>query len=191
MGKFEDAYWGKEIAEILQIGDSTLRKWCLSLENQGYIFARGQNNSRAFVERDLLILRRMKDLVQNKGITLEMASEAVITRLEPPEGTASVLEESREGEQPLPSVPSVPSVQLNELLLDILESQERLEQQNKQLISKLEEQQNYINNKLEKRDRQIMEALRETQEAKKLIASSLEQQEQENKKGLFARLFGK
>jgi Protein of unknown function (DUF3967) len=188
MGKFEDAYWGKEIAEILQIGDSTLRKWCLSLENQGYIFARGQNNSRAFVERDLLILRRMKDLVQNKGITLEMASEAVITRLEPPEGTASVLEESRDGEQPLPSVPSV---QQNELLLDILERQERLEQQNKQLISKLEEQQNYINNKLEKRDIQIMEALRETQEAKKLIASSLEQQEQENKKGLFARLFGK
>ena len=87
-----------------------------------------------------------------------------------------------------------PSVQQNELLLDILERQERLEQQNKQLISKLEEQQNYINNKLEKRDRQIMEALRETQEAKKLIASSLEQQEQqeqENKKGLFARLFGK
>ena len=188
MSKFEDAYWGKEIAEILQIGDSTLRKWCLSLENQGYSFARGQNNSRAFVERDLLMLRRMKDLVQNKGITLEMASEAVITRLNPLEGTASVLEESREGEQPLPSV------QQNELLLDILERQERLEHQNKQLISKLEEQQNYINNKLEKRDRQIMEALRETQEAKKLIASSLEQQEQqeqENKKGLFARLFGK
>ena len=58
-----------------------------------------QQNYINFVERDLLMLRRMKDLVQNKGITLEMASEAVITRLNPPEGTASVLEESREGEQ--------------------------------------------------------------------------------------------
>jgi hypothetical protein len=38
--------------------------------------------------------------------------------------------------------------QQNELLLDILERQERLEQQNKQLTSKLEEQQNYINNKI-------------------------------------------
>lgn len=157
MSKFEDAYWGKEIAEILQIGDSTLRKWCLSLENQGHIFMRGQHNSRAFVERDLLILRRMKELIQNKGITLETASEIVISRFNQTEGTASVLQ--------------------NELLLDILERQERLEEQNKHFLLMLEEKQNYINNSLDKRDFQLMQALKESQETKKLIASTLKKKE--------------
>lgn len=36
---------------------------------------RGQYNSRACVERDLLILWKMKELIQNKEITLETASE--------------------------------------------------------------------------------------------------------------------
>lgn len=182
MSKFEDAYWGKEIAEILQIGDSTLRKWCLSLENQGHVFMRGQHNSRAFVERDLLLLRRMKELIQNKGITLETASEIVISRFNQTEGTASVLRENTAEEQTLPAVSPVLQ---NELLLDILERQERLEEQNKQFLLMLEEQQNYINNSLDKRDLQLMQALKESQETKKLIASTLE------KKSFLGRLFGK
>lgn len=177
--QFEDAYWGKEIAQILQIGDSTLRKWCLALENQGYEFMRGQHNSRAFVERDLLILRRMRELIQTKGITLETASEIVISRMNQSEGTRPVPEENKEEEQVF-SV--VPSVRQNELLLEILERQERLEQQNKQLIAQLEERDR-------NRDKQLMEALRESQETKKLLVATLEQQKE--KKGLLARLFRK
>lgn len=182
MNKFEDTYWGKEIAEILQVGDSTLRKWCLSLENKGYIFLRGQHNSRAFVERDLLILRRMKDMIQNKGITLETASDIVISRFKENERTSSVLEENREEEQNLPAAISVPQ---NDLLLEVLERQERLEEQNNQLLLMLQEQKNHIQNSLEKRDIQLIQALKETQETKKLVASTIE------KKNIFQRIFGK
>ncbi|MCE0553209.1 hypothetical protein LQK80_01020 [Bacillus thuringiensis] len=62
----EQGYWSKEISELLQIGDSTLRKWCIALENQKYIFIRGRNNSRAFVDKDIIVLKRMKELVQEK-----------------------------------------------------------------------------------------------------------------------------
>jgi DNA-binding transcriptional MerR regulator len=72
--KNESAYWSKEVSDILQIADSTLRKWCLSLEKNGYEFVRGTNNSRAFVERDVLLLRRMKELIQSKGVTVENAT---------------------------------------------------------------------------------------------------------------------
>lgn len=43
----ERAYWGKDVAKQLGIGRSTLTKWCLALESQGYPLVRGENNSRA------------------------------------------------------------------------------------------------------------------------------------------------
>jgi uncharacterized protein involved in exopolysaccharide biosynthesis len=81
-------------------------------------------------------------------------------------------------------------VQHEALLKEILERQERLEEFNKQLLTRLDEQQNYINNKLEQRDLQLTTALKETMEVKKMIAASLEAPKEE-KRGFFARLFGK
>lgn len=190
MNTSENAYWGKEVAEILQIGESTLRKWCLSLENEGYTFTRGQHKSRAFLDHDILTLRRMKELIQNKDVTLKTASEIVVSTFEKGDRTRAVLQENELVEV---SVPSAPSVRQEDLLMEVLERQERLEEQNRLLISKLGEQQKYIDEKLEKRDKQFIEAIRESQETKKLIASALEQQEQreqeEQNKGFFARLF--
>ncbi|MED3982371.1 DUF3967 domain-containing protein [Priestia megaterium] len=192
MNTSEKAYWGKEVAEILQIGESTLRKWCLSLENEGYNFTRGQHKSRAFLDHDILTLRRMKELIQNKDVTLKTASEIVVSTFDKGERTRAVLQENELVEA---SVPAVPSVRQEELLMEVLERQERLEEQNRLLISRLGEQQKYIDEKLEKRDKQFIEAIRESQETKKLIASALEQQEQreqeEQNKGFFSRLFGK
>ncbi|PGV94965.1 DUF3967 domain-containing protein, partial [Bacillus cereus] len=45
-------------------------------------------------------------------------------------------------------------------------------------------QQDYIDNKLEKRDQKLLETIREVQEIKSLTAST-------ESKGFFARLFGK
>lgn len=44
-------YWGSEVAKNLGIGSSTLRKYCLALEEVGYPFERGSNNSRIFIIR--------------------------------------------------------------------------------------------------------------------------------------------
>lgn len=41
-------FWGSEVAKNLGIGSSTLRKYCLVLEEVGYPFERGNNNSRIF-----------------------------------------------------------------------------------------------------------------------------------------------
>jgi hypothetical protein len=52
------------------------------------------------------------------------------------------------------------------------------------LIEQLQKQQDYIDNKLEKRDQKLLETIREVQETKSLIEST-------ESKGFFARLFGK
>lgn len=74
----EKAYWSKDIANLLNISDSTLRKYCIILEKNGYVFNRGDNSRRAFLERDLFTLKKIKELMQNDNLTLNDAAIAVI-----------------------------------------------------------------------------------------------------------------
>lgn len=175
----EPAYWPKEVAEALQISDSTLRKWCLTLEKNGYKFTRGTNNSRAFVERDIIMLRRLKELVQNRGVTVDNAANAIVLSLEGNTGTGGV-----QGTNEVVVHDSQEPAIFAELLL---ERQERLEELNRQLIEKLEKQQRYIDERLEKRDANLMEAMRQVQETQRLIAASKKEQE-EQKKGFIAHV---
>src|SRR5690554_8085403 len=45
-GNDKKPYWSKEIADMLGIGTSTLRKWCLILERNGYRFLRDEHDRR-------------------------------------------------------------------------------------------------------------------------------------------------
>lgn len=62
---------------------------------------------------------------------------------------------------------------------------------NDELLSKLNEQQKYIDERLEQRDRKLIESLRESQEERKTLLQLAAAQEEEKKKGFFSRLFGK
>lgn len=61
---------------------------------------------------------------------------------------------------------------------------QRQEEFNKALITKLQEQQTYLDKKLDKRDQDLMQLIRDTQETKKLIAAA------EQKQSWFSKLFG-
>lgn len=182
--EIEHAYYGREVAEILQIGNSTLRKWCLALEKQNYKFVRGNNNSRAFVERDILLLRRMRELIQNKSVAIETAAEILLERNQTDERTEVVLKGNNQEEKThyLSLV-----IQQNEMLSEILERQERMEEENRKLFQKVQEQNSYIKDKLEERDKKLMTAIRESREQQLQTASALE----EKKKGFLRKLLGK
>lgn len=72
-------YWSNEVATILNIGDSTLRKWCLQLERCGVKFLRDENGRRAFNEGDILLLREMQGFLDRK-MTMEDAAQAAIAK---------------------------------------------------------------------------------------------------------------
>ncbi|WP_234882314.1 MerR family transcriptional regulator [Bacillus mycoides] len=75
----EHSFWTKEVTERLEIGTSTLRKWCLSLEQENYSFVKGTKNSRAFVEKDIQVLVQMKKLIQEAGMSIESAVKVVLS----------------------------------------------------------------------------------------------------------------
>ncbi|MBO1582520.1 DUF3967 domain-containing protein [Bacillus sp. XF8] len=69
--------------------------------------------------------------------------------------------------------------------MELLKRIDQLEQTNQMLLNKIDEQQKNIDGKINNRDQQLLEVVREIQETKKLVAST--QQE----KSWFAKLFKK
>ncbi|EJS44906.1 hypothetical protein ICE_05863 [Bacillus cereus BAG1X1-2] len=169
-------YWGSEVAKNLGIGSSTLRKYCLALEEAGYPFERGNNNSRIFYHKDVATIERLVTAMNKKNVTLEQAINLAMASVE---------------ENEIATVDTY-IVADTEHIKVLTERIERLEQLNLELIQRLDQQSKFLQEtdaqriiREEQRDSQLMQVLREIQDSKRLIAVS------EQKKSFWNRLFGK
>jgi hypothetical protein len=68
-----------------------LRKYCLILERRGYNFLRGESGRRAFLDRDVIAIRKFQELSRNSNITLEEAAAAVISMVKENDVTSITL----------------------------------------------------------------------------------------------------
>lgn len=56
----ENTYTTQQLAEILDIGRSTLNKYSRSMEEAEYTFIKGENDKRAYTEHDIKALRQLQ-----------------------------------------------------------------------------------------------------------------------------------
>ncbi len=71
-----------EVIEILKIKDrSTLTKWCLALEKEGYIFTRVEQNKRLFYEKDIEVLKQFEQLRKELNLPYEQTAKAIMLKL--------------------------------------------------------------------------------------------------------------
>lgn len=84
----QKAYWAKDIADLLEITTSNLRRWSIDLENAGYRFYRDEHNRRAYVEKDIMPLRKLKEFLSN-NMSKNDAIKAVVSMF-PQEETMSL-----------------------------------------------------------------------------------------------------
>lgn len=194
----------KEVTNRLNIGDSTLRKWCLALEEHEYTFYRTDQNKRMFTQQDLIVLQHFQKLVQVQNMSMNNASLIVTSKFKKePFSNGTEIEQSIHKENSVPALRS--DNEVIERLMNYIEQQEEhrkhQEEFNKKLLQRLEEQQKYIDERLKHgeerekmRDEALMKSLRETQETKKLIAAAEEKREEEkkeeNQKSFWQKLFG-
>lgn len=182
--KTEKAYSPKEMATTFDIGDSTLRKWCLALENNGYVFMRNENNGRVFTDSDLVILRHFQTLVKQYNTQLENAAMLVIDRF-----GKGVLT-SRTGVVPAEKEVEQRSLERSteDVIDTLLEHIAKQEKFNKELLDRLDQQQAYIEESIKRRDQFLLESLDEKLESRRMIAAT---EDSEPKKGFWSRLFNK
>lgn len=124
------------------------------MEEQGYKFDRGINNSRVFYQKDIAMIQRIMNAMNKKNITLEQAIKLAMSSVPKDTVATDVMVTQAE--------PSI-DVAMSERL-------ERLEKINLELVKRLEEQQRMLQKRDAKRDEQLITVLREVQESKQLIA---------------------
>lgn len=181
----ERVYWTAEVAEMANIGTSTIRKYSLALEAKGYIIQRNEKKQRAFTEQDVTVMKRLKELTQTGGMTLENAIKTVIAEV----GNGDITEAYNAAERDIERNGDMAAI------FEYMKKQEQridlLERFNGELIDKLDQklaqQTKYLAEKIDQRDEKMTSALREIQETKRLIASS----EEQKKKSFLDRLLGK
>ena len=172
----EPVFLNKEVSERLGIGDSTLRKWSISLEIAGYRFIQKEKGDiiiRMYRERDVTALLRYKELIQSKVETMDSVAKIIVD-----EFGSGTNENDKEWSRSLIVTEALPTPlsvyeeafqifieRQNEVNRKLLEKQEELIDQMDQRIN---DQQKYIQETLEKRDQQLMQTLREIHEIRRL-----------------------
>lgn len=170
-----------DVSTVLQIKESTLRKYSLLLENVGYKFQRNNQNQRWYTDTDIVALKKLITLKNSTDMNLKDCAEAVL-----------MWSKNHDVTQPL----TVPDNATERRKDDIEELKELVNKQSdliKELLTRMDQQQKYIDEKLEQRDTRLMESIRESQEVKQQLlqlAASREEEDKKPKKGWF-NWFGK
>lgn len=73
MNANDKLYTSSEVSMLFNIGDSSLRRWCLELKKNGYNFAKETNKNRLFDVYDILTIIEFKIALKTKGKTQEEA----------------------------------------------------------------------------------------------------------------------
>ncbi|MGZ4111171.1 MAG: MerR family transcriptional regulator [Tumebacillaceae bacterium] len=146
--KQEKLYWSKEVYRQLNIGASTLRKWCLLLEEKSYSFTRDEQDRRVYREEDMDVLRELQALMKNNNMTLEAAVSQVLStrptlQLQPPSPPQAEVVPPH-GSEPISDPEKVRIDQLLEYVETLVRHIERQEAFNIELLDRLKKQEAYI-----------------------------------------------
>ena len=167
-------YGSSDVADVLQIQESTLRKYCLLLEKAGYEFLKNEHGHRAFFDNDVIVLRKMIGFKSDADMTLEEAVKSVVAWKNGNDITVRDTEDMRYVARYNDLVREFEAFQeqqrkFNEQQIKFNEQQMKF---NEELIREIRGQREYIENRLEQRDQLLMQSIRESLEVRKEIATA-------------------
>lgn len=189
-------YSPSDLIAMLDLKESTLRKYAYDLEKAGWKFGKNELGHRQYNERDIMAIRRLIAAKKNTSMTFEQAAKELVSMLKSEEL----------------AVPAKNNGPANDQQNDIAELKELINKQTeviKALSERLTERDQYIQKRFEEQDKRlserdtmllerlemIEERKREQAESIKYIAAAKEELEEElaaqKKKGFIARLFGR
>lgn len=176
-----------EISEQVGIPNSTCRRYLTSFET--FFIVKGGSRLKKYEQQAVDVLKRIKQLYEDGQDTNEIHSvlvnefPLVINGDEQQEGT---------NKQQTAVSTLATSEDITEIKTALEQQRQFSEQQqefNKMLLQKLNEQNEYIKESLERRDQQLLESIRQLQEQKQ--QAQLEVATSQHKRGFFSRLFNK
>jgi len=167
------AYWAKDIAELLEISTSNLRRWSIDLENAGYRFYRDEHNRRAYFEQDIMPLKKLKEFLAN-NMSKNDAVNAVV----------SMFPKDDNGVITIPVIQDTIRLSKRELQEIVKEA---IEEEREMMFKAFEAKMNDV---VEKRDRILTQQLSRSMEERRLEIAAT-QEDKETKKSWWNKLFSK
>lgn len=156
----QKAYWAKDIAELLDITTSNLRRWSIDLESAGYHFYRDEHNRRAYFEKDIMPLKKMKEFLAN-NMSKNDAIKAVISMFPQDEHTVFTIPVNDDSIR-------ISKCELQEIVKEVIEEEREM------MFRAFEHK---LNDVVEKRDRILTQQLQQTLEKKQLEIAAAQEEE--------------
>lgn len=154
---FQSIYISKDVATMLKIQESTLRKYCIMLEEYGYHFHKNEHGHRGFRDNDVITLRKLIEIKSHPDMTLKQACSAIITWAKGKDMSDIDMDVMTKNKQ------------YDERYKELKDMIQQQNEMLKQMVKKMDEQQSYINEILERRDQQLISAIREIQKEKRVL----------------------
>lgn len=185
----ERTYSGREVAEMLGIGASTLRKWSMLLEQHGYWFLRDSQNRREYRQLDVSCMQRFYRLTKDQLIPLEEAAQMIVsqTKVETTRNETAVAVALAPVTHPVANEDALEALEAIDEKLHALALHVKQQDENQQaLLARLEKQEAYIRTSLKERDRRLTKAMSDIMDAKVQLAKM---QDAERKTSIWHKLF--
>ncbi|WP_440604696.1 MerR family transcriptional regulator [Bacillus sp. GB_SG_008] len=179
----EYGYFAQEVAKQLDINTNTLRRWSIELEKMDYVFDRNERKQRIYYEKDIDILKQMKEYLNQNWKLEEAATRSIDITEENAKETDSVHEEINT-EITLPKRSENDISVLQDKFLHMFQQQEKIVQQNQDIIELLLQERS----EKEEKDAQIQLLQDKLDEAIGLLN---EDRQDNTKKTFIQRLFNR
>ncbi|CAK6481403.1 hypothetical protein BFRIPC_00065 (plasmid) [Peribacillus frigoritolerans] len=172
----EFGYFAKDVAADIEITTSTLRRWSIELEKEGYTFQRNVKDQRIYYERDFKAFRELKKMLGNQVPFVDAVKAVSSTDLSKKNALKS------------------PNVYTDELHLSRRELEEIVTQSVKEAIKRDRENmfqlfEKKLDNTIERRDNFLMAEIQKVREEKKQLIEEVAAAKEQEKKPFWKRLF--
>ncbi|HHL0974506.1 TPA: DUF3967 domain-containing protein [Bacillus cereus] len=158
-GLTQRIYNAGDVAKLLEVKDSTVRKYAQTLEKSGYKFYKNDNGYRGYYDKDVIAMRDLIQYSKHPDMTLESAAKAVVSMNNERDIQGVDIEHQIAKE----------SIQTyDDLLKEFQDFKNQQIKFNQELLSKIEQRDTYISEHLNKRDSDLMGVIRFIQEQKQL-----------------------
>ncbi|MBG9533935.1 hypothetical protein ABE48_22860 [Bacillus thuringiensis] len=195
------AFLTKEVAEILSISESYLRKWCLELEKHEYIFIKvrdpkSNREYRTFTSKDIKALKQFQTLMKDAGYNKMDAAKTVAINInnknwntsrtshdpmDPPPLLITRNKEILERENNTNLLRELLHEEREEIMKELQSMKEELRQTQEEfqtLKDHIQIYQKHHEQLLQERNEQLLHNIQSIQETKQLVAPTIENKQQ-------------
>ncbi|MGK9185289.1 DUF3967 domain-containing protein [Priestia filamentosa] len=170
----------EDVSQAVGVAASTIRKYSFLIEKQGYTFSRSNQGALMYDKEEVSIFKEIIQIKKQKNMTLEKAVQRALSNMSDmvdivdisrgPYGDMSVMSDVQDMSKAIAAMQSQ--------MKAVLDQNEKVLLQNQELIRKVERLEDASlleKEKIENRDKLLLDAMKEIKETKKAIATSLEE----------------